>query len=111
DPQSHTPQIERHKKTAGAPVTLGAPQRPVPKPPQRLLTMAQTPLEVGDFMPFFEISDTNRKTRAIEVYGGRHSLFFYLPVSNVDYATRFFRELQRQMQDNPNMWQMFTLDD
>jgi len=91
----YIPEIDGQKKAEGEPVRLAPP-----------VTM----LEPGDFVPMFEVIDTDRKMRAVETYGGRHCIVFFLPAGG--YSERFFQELQRQLgRSRLEIWQMFVIDD
>jgi|GEM_PF-801106 len=69
-------------------------------------------LEPGDFLPFFEVDDTNKKVRAIEVFGGKFCMFFYLSAENPEFLVHFLPELDKQVEQSNlrEVWQMFILD-
>ena len=65
------------------PRAIDAPAAPA-KPPKLL--------EPGDFIPLFELPDTNRKIRLMEVHGGRHSMLAFLPSDQPEYLNAFLQE-------------------
>ncbi len=81
--------------------------------PYRSLPGGMPMLEFGDYAPMFEIEDTNRKIRGMELHAGRHSMLFFLPVGDIAYATAFFRAMSQQLARSEKMeiWQMFAFDD
>ena len=84
----------------GAMTHNGPPPRPSPLQGEGVM------LEPGDFFPFLEMDDTNRKVRAIETFGGKFCMVFYLPAGNPEFLTRFFAALPQV----PDAWQIFILD-
>ncbi len=77
------------------------------------VALAKRMLEPGDFVPFFELMDTNGMMRGMEVQGGRHCMLTFLPAKNPDYVLQFFTHLSQQLLQNRRMdiWQLFVLDD
>lgn len=69
-------------------------------------------LEPGDFLPFFEIDDTNKKVRAVEMFGGKHTMLFYLPADNIEFLTAFLTEQNKLVKEAKlqDVWQLFLLD-
>jgi Rps23 Pro-64 3,4-dihydroxylase Tpa1-like proline 4-hydroxylase/peroxiredoxin len=71
-----------------------------------------TLLEPCDFMPLFHVPDTNHKMRAIETFGGKFSMLFFLPSDNLDFLNAFFRQLQTCAGGDNKIdgWQLFIID-
>ncbi len=120
----HIPEIDGERKQAAVAVaampvatatrvaaTMFPVQKAVAKPASAAPAMAM--LELGDYVPLFEIEDTDRRKRAIEVYGGRHVMLYFLPAFDRDYLRTFFQRQQQQMnaQGKREIWQLFILDD
>lgn len=111
-----------HVITDGTPAQNANP----PKPPVSLVSVQNnaseaqpiqklapvTLLEPCDFIPFFHVHDTNHKVRAIETYGGRHVMLFFLPADNLEFLNNFFRQMQYNLSDDKSLeaWQLFILD-
>jgi Rps23 Pro-64 3,4-dihydroxylase Tpa1-like proline 4-hydroxylase/peroxiredoxin len=116
--QLHTTQVI----TDGAPAqNTNPPKLPVslvsiqnnPSEAQEIQKLAPvTLLEPCDFIPFFHVHDTNNKVRAIETYGGRHVMLFFLPADNLEFLNNFFRHMQNNLSDDKRLeaWQLFILD-
>ncbi len=70
-------------------------------------------LEPGDFVPFFELVDTNGVMRGMEVQGGKYCMLTFLPARNEEYIVQFFNSMSQQLMQNKRMdiWQLFILDD
>ncbi len=71
-------------------------------------------LEKGDFIPLFELTDTEHRVRGVEVYGGQHCLLFFLPADDPDYVSAFFRASAAADQARRNIrisGRCFILDD
>jgi Rps23 Pro-64 3,4-dihydroxylase Tpa1-like proline 4-hydroxylase/peroxiredoxin/GT2 family glycosyltransferase len=70
-------------------------------------------LEQGDFMPLFQLMDTNKRLFSIERLGGRFILCYFLPADDVGFLETFFRHLQQQLNSTKignATWQTFVLD-
>ncbi|MFO0389798.1 MAG: GlcNAc-transferase family protein [Alphaproteobacteria bacterium] len=70
-------------------------------------------LEPGDFVPFFELIDTNGIMRGMEIQGGKYCMLTFLPSKNPDYIAQFFVSLSQQLIQHKRMdlWLMFVIDD
>lgn len=57
-------------------------------------TKSQCALETGDFLPLFHVQDCNGKSFAIENFGGRPGVIFFLPPIDKDIFDEFLSYLQ-----------------
>ena len=94
---------------SGASAVLTMPPSPLP--------VANAPasgmLEPGDFVPMFQMSDTQGKSHNIETHGGRHGMLVFLPTSNAQYVSNFFHHFHQHLVqgEKMNIWMLFILDD
>lgn len=76
-----------------------APQfMPVQQPLLRPQVAASLLLETGDFMPLFELHDTDKRLRTMEALAGRFGLLLYLPSAKPEAAAAFLQEVKAQLE-------------
>ncbi len=105
----YIPEID-DKKKASAVAPVEAPKAYVPPTPIPAGSLKM--LELGDFIPMFETTDTERNHRAVELYGGQYIILFFLPSGDINYLTEVFRQLQQRYSQakHKNLWQLFIID-
>jgi glycosyltransferase involved in cell wall biosynthesis/peroxiredoxin/predicted 2-oxoglutarate/Fe(II)-dependent dioxygenase YbiX len=90
---------------------IAAPSMTVSKAaPHIIVPPAQPPMmEMGDFMPLFEVFDSHMRKCAIEVYAGRHCVLFFLPTDPEFLAA--FMNYVRQSPKQHDIWQIFIINE
>ena len=110
----HVPELDDGR------VTTVAPERKRPVAPTEIPARADKGrrwgvpkmLEPGDFFPLITVDDTNRKTRAVEMFAGKFCMACYLPSDQPEFLSRFFHELARRVADAgiQEAWHIFILE-
>jgi predicted 2-oxoglutarate/Fe(II)-dependent dioxygenase YbiX/peroxiredoxin len=68
-------------------------------------------LEVGDFVLDAELESTDGHKKALETFGGKHTLLYYLPVDDLDYLRIFFEQFnQTDAPQNTDLNKCFVLN-
>jgi len=67
--------------------------QPVSKP----MVAATTLLEAGDFLPMFEVHDTDKRLRLMENHAGAYCLLVYLPLLRPELAAQVYHEILAQL--------------
>lgn len=65
--------------------------------PMRVAAAAVKLLEPGDYMPPFEVYDSERKLRTLEGLGGRHCLLVYQSAAHPEKVEEFYKALEQRL--------------
>lgn len=107
------PELDRKEQGGGRGMPPQAQRPAAPAPPMRVAAAAVKLLEAGDFMPMFELPDTDRRLRTIENHAGRFCLILYFPSASPQAASSFFHDLQARLEQAglKDVWLTLITDD